>query len=656
MFEAYKVGITLALKNDISAALHLINKDLLITYTKVVLIQKALNQAGTNSRQFATQINSTQRAINRLNAAMEKTPADWGANIKMPPGMPPGGGSTTGGGGSGKSNSRKVSNAEMRYLGYQMRQAGEVGFFGIERSYESAKDYESALAQFKSLQLGDAVNRDADRFARGSKIIGSSAADLIMSVKEMHTVLANYDEAKVLAPLVSQMEYANAAVGGKGSASFDERQRQMLGKVMEYRGGFSGTDEMWKQGNYMQRVMSGTGYMVLPSDYRNLLARGGLAAQQMSNDAFYYKNEPMVQMMGGSAVGVGLNTAYQRMIFGMGAGGPGGKAYIELLDKLGLVKAGSIEHNKLTGKITKVTADFLKDSDLYKKDEYEFLETILVPALKASGMNDKQVESSIAQIFGRTGGAVMNQYHRQFAAGKIQAKVGIDQNAMSAEQIIKLAQSSPAGAEKAARAAWENLKTETGEAVLPVIVPGLLKLADAMRELGGWIRQHPIKFDYIIAGIAGLAAILAGTGVALTLAAAISGIGVAIGVIGGAGALAALIAFGAVIGGIAASLGKSGLAKVGGFTDAVGASGFNPLNWIHDSASWATTHINWSGVNNGGIVTPPPSKTANATINVTVQDPYNLVKLVTQGQANMANSPLSTGSGFDGRLNPQWGF
>lgn len=655
MFEAYKVGITLALQNNVSAGLRQINKDLLIAQSKIDLFQKALTQAGTKSKQFVTQINSTRRAIDRLNTTMGKTPANWGANIKMPPaGVMPGGGSSSGGGSGGGKRREGISNAEMRHLGYQMRRAGETGFFGIERGYESAKDYESALSQFKSLQLGDAVNKDADRFARGSKIIGSSATDLIMSVKEMHTVLANYDEAKMLAPLVAQMEYANAAVGGKGSSRFDERQRQMLGKVMEYRGGFAGTDAMWTQGNYMQRVMSGTGFMVLPSDYRNVLARGGIAAQQMSDEAFYYKNEPMVQMMGGQAVGVGLNTAYSRMIFGSGAGGPGGKAYIELLDKLGLVKPDHIEHNKLTGKITKVKADFLKDSALYKKDEYEFLESVLVPALRGAGYDEAGIETAIAQIYGNTGGKVMNQYHRQFAQGKIQSKVAIDANAMDAAALIKLAQSSPAGAEKAARASWENLKTETGEAVLPVIVPGLLKLASAMRELGGWIRQHPIKFDYIIAGVAGLAAVLAGTGVALTLAAAISGIGAVIGIAGGAGALGALIAFGAVVGGIAATIGKSNLAKVGSFTDAVGASKFNPLNWAQSWGEWATHGLRRDGATMGNVV--PSSRPQQTTIRIDVKDKYGLARVVSEVQEGQGRKPLSSPSSFDGRLHPQWGF
>ena len=81
---------------------------------------------------------------------------------------------------------------------------------------------------------------------------------------------------------------------------------------------------MKAQANLMQQVMSGTGYMVMPQDYRDMLSRGGIAAQKMSNRAFkYLQSEPLVQMYGGAGVGTGMETAYRRLILGQGAGSAG---------------------------------------------------------------------------------------------------------------------------------------------------------------------------------------------------------------------------------------------------------------------------------------------------------------------------------------------
>ena len=386
---------------------------------------------------------------------------------------------------------------EIKLLGIGGAILGRAGFMGLkalEKGYDAAKKYEQVYSQMKALNLGDAVNKDVDKFARGTQLMGSSATDLMSSLRDMHLVINNYKDAKRLAPFIAQMEYANKAVGGEKAGAFNRAQSQALGKVMEWRGGFKSDTEMRLQGEMMQHVMSGTSFQVLPRDYRNFLARGGTAAQQMTNEAFYHKSEPLIQMMGGDAVGTGLGTAYNRLVLGMAAGSPGGKAYLGLLNHLGLIKPGSFKVNAHTGKITDISPDFLKDTALQKSDPYAWLETKLVPALRKAGYNENRIETTIAQVYGRIGGKVMNQFHQRYIHGKIDSAVNIDKNAMGVTDLVKLAKSSPQGAELALGVAWEGLKIAAGEALIPIIIPALLKLAEGFRSLGGVINRHPTLF------------------------------------------------------------------------------------------------------------------------------------------------------------------
>ena len=173
MFEAYKVGITIALTNKVSSALAVIGKDLVGVDLK------------------AAKLNATLREIKMVGLA----------------------GALLGG-------------------------TGLIGLRALDKSYEAAKKYEQALNQFKAINLGDTVNKDADRFARGANIIGASATDLIGTVRDLHMAFNDYGMAKALAPQISQMRFANQAVFGEHGMAMDRAQLQAMEKIIEMKGGF----------------------------------------------------------------------------------------------------------------------------------------------------------------------------------------------------------------------------------------------------------------------------------------------------------------------------------------------------------------------------------------------------------------------------------
>jgi hypothetical protein len=73
-------------------------------------------------------------------------------------------------------------------------------------------------------------------------------------------------------------------------------------------------------------------------------------------------------------------------------------------------------------------------------------------------------------------------------------------------------------------------------------------------------------------------------------------------------------------------------------------------DWLMNSRDWLRGDFR----NTGSAV--PPSGGKNVTVNTAVNlDGRQIANVTTQHQASAAAGPLTSGSGFDGRLSPIWG-
>lgn len=475
MIEAYRIGISLALTNQVSSILGLIARDFAKTDAGAVRLKKTLS--------------------------------------------------------------------EIKLLGLTGAALGGAGFImlsALRAPLKAASEYENALTRFKSLNLGDAANKDADQFARAAKLYGVSATDLISTVRDLHTVFGDYDKAKALAPMIAQMEFANQAVFGEKGNRFDDAQRKALGKVLELRKGFESPEAMSRMADMMQHVMSGTGGMVKPSDYLLFMKSAGTASRLLSDHAFFYGMEPIIQEMGGFRTGTGLQTAFNRVVLGIGSGGGAGKAFAELMTKTGLWQKGGVEINPTTGQVTKV-AGHMKDADKtsFEEDPQKFLLQRIVPALKAVGYDtDQKLLEAFALIFGRTGGALFSLMYLQ--RDKIEKNVRVDEQAMGIAELMKAAQTNPAGAWLALHKAVENLNVAVGRSLVPIIIPGLNKLSSWLRDFAEWGEAHPIRMQYLVDGFIALAGAMAITGTVFALTAAFRALGLLLGPFGLAAGLSAI--------------------------------------------------------------------------------------------------------------------
>lgn len=583
MFEAYKVGITIALTNQVSRGLFLIQGDLVKTDAAALRLKTTLSQ------------------IKLLGV----------------------GGALLGG-------------------------AGYAGLHALGKTLDAAKEYQQALAQFKSLNLGDAVNAQADRFARGASVIGASATDLMRTTRDLTTVLGDFGLAKQLSPGFAQLKYANQAVyGGKG-LDFNENQLRSLERIIEMKGGWKGPQDFLSQASMMQQVIAGTGGMVKPNDYLAFIKTAGVAGRLLSNQSFYYGMEPLIQEMGGNRVGTALMSAYNNL----GQGRSSVRAARELM-RLGLVNPSMVEYDKI-GQIKQIRPGALTGMSQFAENPFAWMQQVLLPAMKARGITSEQgILNEMGVLFGnRTASSLFSLMFTQ--QEKILKNMKLSQGAMGTDDLVRLARSSPQGAEMALSAAWNNLKIATGNALIPVIIPALNKLAEAIRVIGQEIYRHPTMFKALILGFAGLSSALLFSGAVLTLKAAFTGLALVVGVAGGAnGIIGSIGAFTAALGplgvaiagivGLLSVFGKERMAKLGQGVDWLGGQ-YNPLSLLQ------------SGIEGGVNAFRAPPSGKNVTVNTQINmDGRKVAEGVSSHQADSASAPFTSVSGYSPRLSPMWG-
>lgn len=365
--------------------------------------------------------------------------------------------------------------------------AGATVYIG-HKFYEAAKDYEMAFTRFRSLNLGENVNKDADSFARRTKQFGVSKTERMTILRDMHEVMGHYDDAKAVTPLFSRMLAANRGVFGEEGNKFDTKTFQALGKVIEMRGGTHSPAAMYEQANFAQKTLTGSAGLVTPDDLLAFMKTGGVATRLLSNKAFYEESAPLIQEMGGSRFGTALMSAHQNLAMGRGS-----LKSMNEAARLGIIDPRMIEYTKI-GTIKQVLPGALVNEDLYNKSKYEWLKQVLIPAIRAKGVRgkdglvtgsaitDDQIVNELNTIFSQR--TASNAFAQMFLQQhKIEKNVAVTENAMGIKELEEQYKKSPQGAEDEFRAAWTDFKEEFGKSMLPAITGMLTTGAGILRKI-----------------------------------------------------------------------------------------------------------------------------------------------------------------------------
>lgn len=506
------------MQNLVSPVLLELGREFAKIDTLLLSVQKNLKAAGVESaalRGIARNANATSIGLEKANlhaAALEKHLVAIKAAGAMPGVVPMiggGGRGRWGGGGSGAHQGFHGGNIHMGpggvglgAIGYGLGSggvmagvAGAAGVLYMEKAmYESAKDFQTEVARFKALGLGDELNKDAIKFVQGMRSYGTTMSQNMALFRDAQTIFrdsGSLHHAEVVTPVLSKMLLAQNVLFGENGGDRMSKFMDML-KVIELRKGLSSNDEFLRQANMVQQVLATSGGRVDATQYLNAMKTGGTALSSMSNEALYYGSEPIIQEVGGSRFGTGMQTAYNRLMLGIGVSNTSAS---EML-RLGLLDKNKIELNKLGGfKRYKSGQNALAGHDLLQHDYIKFYTDVVLPMYAKVGITkEEDILRENALIFGRTGAnSVYNPLQRQLPI--IMKSLETTKKAATIDEAAGLSKNTAEGKEKEFIAAWTDFKTQFGESILPKITSMLQTGAEMFRGMNAFYSRNKEDID-----------------------------------------------------------------------------------------------------------------------------------------------------------------
>lgn len=384
---------------------------------------------------------------------------------------------------------------------------------GLYAPIQEGKHFTLEESRVAALGLGDHATADAIKFAKAMKTYGTSATDNLTLVRDAMTVFADEHHAQMVAPMLAKMKFANEAMYGEEDGGENERKFMDMLKVIELRGGLSSEEEFRKQANIVQKVLTATGGRVGPNEWLNVIKTGGLAAKGLKDDAFYYQLEPLVQEMGGNRVGTALMSAYQNLYQGRTT-----KRAANNLEQLGLVDPKKLKYDK-AGQIAFLDVGAIKGSDLFRSNQFEWMQKVLLPQLAAKGITQKgQVLDTIGSIFSnRTASNLFSQMYLQQA--QIAKNQHLNMGADGIDELYEKGMNTAQGKELELLAKRADAYKQMSDTLLPSYVAALQWLAESIKDVTAWMRENSVAASMLLKMAMWIGGITAGfAALAITLA------------------------------------------------------------------------------------------------------------------------------------------
>lgn len=451
---------------------------------------RELKQAGFDTKDFANSQSEIVRRMHLANAAIEQQRNELRRlNAAQ---------RETSAAGERFNNARNNA-SNLRSTGIGMIGAGAAALYGMKNPIDEAKKLQLETARIASLGLGDVATKDAVKFAQAMKTYGTSATENLSLVRDGMTAFADEHHAQMAAPILAKMKFSNEAMYGNEHGADNEKKFMDMLKVIEMRNGLKSEAAFREQANIIQQVITATGGRVQAEEWLNVIKTGGVAAKLMDNKAFYYKMEPLVQEMGGHRVGTAMMSAYQNLYQGRTT-----KRAANNLAKFGLIADPTkVKHDKV-GQVSFLDIGAIKGSDLFRKDQFAWMEQILVPALKARGITkEADIMDAISSIFSnRTASSLYAQMYMQRA--QIHKNEKLNSGADNIDQLDAKARTTAAGQELEAKAKLHDAYLKFGTAILPIYTKALQAAATELKTMSIWMEKHPRLTKAIGVAIVGL--------------------------------------------------------------------------------------------------------------------------------------------------------
>lgn len=538
MLDAYKIGTTLVLHDMVGPALlrlatefrkldimagnvnrHLSEMEKHVVGIRAMSRANAtlatnMGKANMEAAQLARNINS----IHAASAAAQRTAAmgafgtfgpggrgggGRGPSLPSPGGIIPmpmrpryGGGRTaTGGGGFGGHggnvhvgpNGFGVGAIGMGLPGGMLAPAaGVLGTLYVgKKLHDAAQEYQLAEARFKTLNLGDAVDKDADKFARGTRVFGASSTALMETLRESVGMFGGLDIAKQVAPTIAALNAANSGLFGGKIGSIDEGAARSVMRFNDMRGKTNNAKEFLSGLDLAQRMVTGSGGALSFGDLEQMAKTGGAAFKGLSDQGIM-NLATLAQEQGGARTGTAMMSLYQNLI----AGRTSKKTMASLVDA-GLAEVGEVVSGSVGGKQIKSTVlKNIKDEQMLREDPAGWLMKYGTEAARRAGKTtDSEVIGFMNNLVSnRQGSNMAANFTTQQAQALRDAKLVA--NAKGTQGTIDEYRKTSAGAEADFIAAWDSLKVEMGRGFLPVVTKVLTTGAEMFRAMNDWSQKN----------------------------------------------------------------------------------------------------------------------------------------------------------------------
>lgn len=436
---------------------------------RLIELRNELNNAGLKSKNFADQQQELKEKINAANTSIDSQKNKL-ENLNR----------------FQKSHSNMSGNVRTAAMyGAGMAATGTAALYQMRKPIDESKRVDVEENRIASLGFGKKATDEAIQYAKAMKTFGTSTLDNLTLVRDGVTAFGDVHHAQWVAPTLAKMKFANEAMYGDHGVENEKKFMDML-KVIEMRNGLKSKESFQEQANIIQQVITATGGRVQAEEWLNVIKTGGIAAKGMDNKAFYYKMEPLVQEMGGHRVGTSMMSAYQNLYQGRTT-----QRAAANLDKFGLIGDYSkVKHNK-TGDLSYLDIGAIKGADLFKKDQFAWMEQVLVPALNAKGITKEgDVIDAIGSIFSnRTASNLFAQMYMQ--RDQIHKNAKLNEGAFNIDQLNTQAQGSTSGKELEARAKLNDAYLQFGQTILPIYTQALVMASNALQGFTGWMQQNP---------------------------------------------------------------------------------------------------------------------------------------------------------------------
>ncbi|MEH1299420.1 hypothetical protein V7I42_00260 [Raoultella ornithinolytica] len=404
-------------------------------------------------------------------------PGGWGG------GNPPGGGGSGYGGGNG-SHADGIANMAIAYGGFSF----------MKSAVDAGAEYQTMVQKFKQFGMGDAAVSEAEKFAKGTQIVGSSTIDILRYFTEAQGVFreagaSTLEEqlkgARLAAPVMAKMQLAMQGLDEHARAMTSAKQMDML-RFVEQAGGLQSADRFNRLMDMGFKAVQSSGGNIDFTQMRQFMAKAGTSAFGLSEKALFAGLEPIIGELKGSSAGDALMTAYNRL-----------NGIVKIpnqvvhdLEKMGVWDSSKIEHNSLGG-IKRFNGNPLVNSALFAQDPVEYYRKMILPIYKNRNMSEDEIQRSNALIFGRTGGKMFNLIDKQMKV--IEHSLIAFDKARGLDESYGAVTGTYAGKQVDFEAKWKNFQLALAQdgGLLDTFTKGLQGLTTFLQKMTEFSNNNP---------------------------------------------------------------------------------------------------------------------------------------------------------------------